>query len=310
VSSRVKDSLISIWSPGPKSLKRTRKKGSILLKCRGLTKRFGEVKAINNLNFETNTSYLGLLGPNGSGKSTLLKMILGLIYPTSGKIELGISFRNLRVVPDYPNLPGNLTVDDWMSRLEDVYGPIASNLDVELVMEIDASWKIKNLSAGQQRKISLLPLFYGKPDLIILDEPTNFLDIIARAKILKLMKDQIKYTGSRVIIASHRLDEIRLFSEEVLVLKNGENLFHASIAETTVLEYSVRVSNPEKFITMLTEAELHHSVEETFLGIEITMIVAANIWEIIQEFTSDGGTILAFNAIDKLQKILEEMFSD
>lgn len=306
--SEIKSSIKSIWNPKPATLTES-DENAILLSCKNLTKRFGDVKAINNLTFETTSSYLGLLGPNGSGKSTLIKLILGLIYPSSGTIKLSSNFNNIRVIPDYPQLPGNYTVDDWMIRLENIYGGIGSNLDIEQIMDIESSWKIKDLSAGEQRKIALLPLFYGSPDLIILDEPTNFLDIIARAKILKLMKDQIQFTGCKVIIASHRLEEIRLFAEEVLILKEGENLFNASIKETTVLEYTIRVNDTKKLVRRLKRAKINFSSDETFLGIEITMFADASIWSILEKYTETGNTILSFNAVDKLQKILEEMFS-
>lgn len=307
--SELKSSMKSIWNPKPITLDPSGEKNEVLLSCKNLTKKFGDVRAIDNLTFETTTSYLGLLGPNGSGKSTLIKLLLGLIYPTSGSIELSTNFNNIRVIPDYPQLPRNYTVDDWMIRLENTHGSIGSNLDIEQIMDIEGAWKIKELSAGQQRKIALLPLFYGTPDLMVLDEPTNFLDIIARAKVLKLMKDQIQFTGCKVIIASHRLEEIRLFAEEVLILKEGENLFNASITDTTVLEYTIRVSNPKRLVKQLKKAKMNFSTDETFLGVEITMFADASIWTLLEKYTQTGNTILSFNAVDKLQKILEKMFN-
>jgi hypothetical protein len=113
---------------------------------------------------------MGLFGPNGSGKSTFIKLLLGLIRPTSGSIELGVHPSDIRFVPDFPILPEKITIDAWMETLENIYGPIEKNIDLQTIMRLDGTWKIKNLSAGQRRLVALLPMFFGIPKLIPLKQ--------------------------------------------------------------------------------------------------------------------------------------------
>ncbi|MHA2029339.1 MAG: ATP-binding cassette domain-containing protein, partial [Candidatus Kariarchaeaceae archaeon] len=158
-----------------------------LLSCNSLTKNYGRTLAINNLNFSTQVSRLGLFGPNGSGKSTLLKLMLGILNPSDGTIQLGMETSKIRFIPDYPNLPKNVTIDEWLEKLEMMFGDVLLNIDIQDITGLDGGLKLSELSAGQYRLTALLPVFYGKPELIVLDEPTNFLDMLIREKIIKLL---------------------------------------------------------------------------------------------------------------------------
>lgn len=278
------------------------------LECVDLVKAYGTKYAISHLNVTIRSSFIGLLGPNGSGKSTLIKLMLGLIHPTSGQIRLGISKENMRVVPDFPNLPKHLTVDQWIGLLEEIYGECCLEEDVQSIFELDGTSRLGNLSAGQYRKAALLPLFYGKPQLIVLDEPTNFLDVVARTKVLRLIKRLITTTKCKVIMATHRLEEVRLFCEEVLILKEGVNVFHASLMEDTVIQYSLVVDDPAKLIAMLEEEGMVYRIEESVVGLEIVIHVSSQIWSLLERYTHEGGLILSFNAKEKLEIILEDLY--
>ncbi len=282
--------------------------GTPTLECVDLVKAYGTKLAISHLNITLRSSFIGLLGPNGSGKSTLIKLMLGLIHPSSGMIRLGIPKENMRVVPDFPNLPKHLTVDQWIGLLEEIYGECCLDEDIQSIFELDGTSRLGNLSAGQYRKAALLPLFYGHAQLIVLDEPTNFLDVVARTKVLRLIKRLITTTKCKVIMATHRLEEVRLFCEEVIILKEGVNVFHASLMEDTVIQYSIIVDDPAKLIAMLEEEGMVYRIEESVVGLEIVIHVSSQIWSLLERYTLEGGLILSFNAKEKLEIILEDLY--
>lgn len=279
-----------------------------LLECMGLTKSFDDVIAISNINLKVNTNYLGLLGPNGSGKSTLIKLMLKLIHPTDGSIKLGADTHNIRVVPDYPKLPENLTIEQWVTMLEQIYGDPVLIEDVQSLFLLDGTQKISALSAGQYRKAALLPLFYGQPKLIILDEPTNFLDVVARGKVLGLIKDLLRITGSKLILASHRLDEIRLFCEEALILKDGKHVMTADLREDTVTQYSIRVNDPGLLIEFLEDSDIVFKAEDSVVGVEFIVNVSTSIWDLLRNYMEEGGIIQSFRALEKLELLLEDLY--
>ena len=101
------------------------------LVCSNLTKEFGNIAAVDNLDFETNTSALGLLGPNGSGKTTLIRLMLGLIKPTHGLIELNYEPSEIRVVTERPFLPAELTVDQWLETIENLHCKPTMNIHIQ-----------------------------------------------------------------------------------------------------------------------------------------------------------------------------------
>lgn len=278
-----------------------------LLFAKNLTKVFNEFPVINDLNLEIHSDSLGLLGPNGSGKTTLIKLMLGLIQPTEGEIVLDDPGDDLRVISDQPRLPEHLTIDEWIELIEDIYGPATRNVDIQSDFGLEGDWKIKALSAGQKRKAALLLAFYGQPKLIILDEPTNFLDIVSREYILKLLKDHLKYTKSKLIIATHRIEEIRVFCNDVIMLKEGELLKSVSLEDQNPQMYSFTVDNPKKFVAELESTNLFYFTESTYLG-EIVKVEASDAaFTAVSRFMLEGGSVQTFQAIDELQRSIEEL---
>ncbi|MHA2031838.1 MAG: ATP-binding cassette domain-containing protein [Candidatus Kariarchaeaceae archaeon] len=278
-----------------------------ILTCSSLTKKFGDLTVIRDLSCNMITQSLGLLGPNGSGKTTLIKLMLKLIPPTSGKINLDLPDDGLRVVSDQPKLPEEMTVDEWISTIEQMYGPLTRNIDIQADFGLEGDWKIKTLSAGQKRKAALLLVFYGSPKLIILDEPTNFLDIVSREYILKLLKEHLFFTQAKLILASHRLEEIRLFCNDVLILKEGEIMTQVSLSNQIPELYSIIVDNTEKLIAELEESNVFYFVEKAYLGDIVKAETSDAVFTAAARFMVDGGHIYSFGAIDELQRSIEDL---
>ncbi|MDH5647022.1 MAG: ABC transporter ATP-binding protein [Candidatus Heimdallarchaeota archaeon] len=279
-----------------------------LLKCEQLRMVFGDLIAINDLTFDIKSNSLGLLGPNGSGKTTLIKLMLGLIPPSSGTITLNMPEDNgLRVISDQPKLPGELTIDEWIGVIEEIYGPLTRSIDIQGDFGLDGDRKIKTLSAGQKRKAALLLAFYGSPKLIILDEPTNFLDIISREYMLKLLKDHLKFTNAKLILASHRLEEIRMFCDDVIILKEGELMTSISLNNPIPQLYSMMVDNSEMLINELELGDVFYFVEKTYMGDVIKMEASDAVFSAVARFAIEGGSILSFTAVDELQRSIEDL---
>ncbi len=278
-----------------------------ILKCENLNKKFGDLMVIRDLSCDMRTRSLGLLGPNGSGKTTLIKLMLKLIPPTSGDIHLEIPKEGLRVVSDQPKLPEQMTVDEWIGAIELMYGPLTRNIDIQADFGLEGDWKIKNLSAGQKRKAALLLVFYGTPKLIILDEPTNFLDIVSREYILKLLKEHLFHTKAKLILASHRLEEIRLFCDDVIILKEGEIMSEVSLTNQAPELFSIIVDDTEKLTSELEDSNVFYIVEQTYLGDIIKAETSDAVFTAAARFLVEGGHIYSFEAIDELQRSIEEL---
>lgn len=274
--------------------------------CKDLSKAYGNQYGVKNMNFSTNSQSLGFLGPNGSGKTTLIKLMLGLISPTEGSIHLNVHPDDIRVVSERPVLPLEMTIDQWVDTIEDWHGKLDRNIDIQTNFRLEGHWKIKNLSAGQTRKAALMTVFYGKPKLIILDEPTNFLDIISREYILELIKEHIDVTGTRLIIATHRIEEIRLFADQTIMLREGKLMRAIDTYYSVPKYYSLHVDDEEKFVELLKSYTLDFETTEGYGKLNFRIRPTSTLWHLIADYTKDGGVILSLEEIDEIREIIEE----
>lgn len=196
---------------------------------------YGEVLGVNRVNLSIEPGITSLVGPNGSGKSTLMNLMTGLIHPTRGEVKvLGIS----------PNQPEQLfgrlgfcTQFDTFPRGMNGYQFIYSYLRVHGYSHGDAekmSWtaleradlteaakrKIAGYSKGMRQRVKLAQALAHDPDVVVLDEPLNGLDPMARAESLALFR-QLGEEGKHVIVSSHILHEVDRISDQVILLSNG-----------------------------------------------------------------------------------------
>jgi ABC-type multidrug transport system ATPase subunit len=195
-----------------------------------LTKHFGRIKAVNDLNLEVKKGQVfGMLGPNGSGKTTTLGMLMGVINPTSG------SFRWFGEEPShqirkkigavlehpifYPYLSGqkNLELNAMVKQCDP--GNISNVLElVELSDRKDH--KYKTYSLGMKQRLAIASALLNDPTVLILDEPTNGLDPMGIAEIRNLIQ-KIAQQGKTIILASHLLDEVQKVCSHFAILKKG-----------------------------------------------------------------------------------------
>jgi ABC-2 type transport system ATP-binding protein len=215
---------------------------SVVIETRNLTKvyesAFGgqDVKALTNLNLTVQSGEIfGYLGPNGSGKTTTIKMLLGLIFPTSGQMEVlgrkDIGSPAVRgkigYVPEGAYYPDFLRGEEVLSFYGQLYGLGGADLRRRIDQVIETVGMgharrrlVRGYSKGMRQRIGLAQALLSNPDILILDEPTTGLDPIARKEIRDILAN-LRDQGKTLLISSHELLEVELISDRVGILWNG-----------------------------------------------------------------------------------------
>lgn len=217
-----------------------------VLRVSGLTRRFGNIVAVNNLSFEVRAGeVLAFLGPNGSGKSTTVSMILGLIRPTAGSVELYghdvqkhpevVSKSAGAIIENpafYPYLSGRDNLRAFGKALGNVSDARVDEL-LELVrMNERAGDKYKTYSLGMKQRLGIALTLLQNPGLIILDEPTNGLDPSGQREIRDFIPELAR-NGHAVLLASHLLNEVEHVSDRVIIIRRGEMVQQGRVRDLT-----------------------------------------------------------------------------
>lgn len=209
-----------------------------LIVCRGLTKTFGSLRAVDNLNLEVCGGELfGFLGPNGAGKTTSIKMMTGLLRPTSGTAIIGgfdIQSEPLRAkailgyIPDNPFLYEKLTGREFLNFMADLYSVTNEGRnrkidDLLKLFELDekAGELIQGYSRGMRQKIALAGALIHQPKIIFLDEPTVGLD----PKSARLMKDILRHLcdeGVAIFVSTHILEVAERMCDRFAIVNRGQ----------------------------------------------------------------------------------------
>ncbi|MGW1233386.1 ABC transporter ATP-binding protein [Streptomyces californicus] len=201
-----------------------------LIECTDVTKKFGDFTALSRLNLTVPQGVVyGYLGPNGAGKSTTIRMLMGLSRPTSGRVRvLGQDPTDPGVRGRIGYLPGELRLDDRLTIGQTLasWGRLRGLTDTthrdDLVQRfgVDPSRKVRGLSTGNRRKVGLVGAFMARPELLILDEPTNGLDPLMQQVFLTAV-EEARDNGQSVLLSSHILSEVERVADQVAVLQGG-----------------------------------------------------------------------------------------
>lgn len=200
-----------------------------------VSKFYGEVLGINRVSLQIAPGITSLVGPNGSGKTTLMNLMTGLLKPTSGHISvLGISphdpeplFRKLGYCSQFDSFPRRATAREFIEFYLHVHGysrQQTSDLTqraLERVSLVEAADRIVSaFSKGMRQRVRLAQSIAHNPSILVLDEPLNGLDPMARAEIIRLFR-ALADEGMYLIISSHILHEVDMMSDSVVLLNNG-----------------------------------------------------------------------------------------
>ncbi len=222
-----------------------------VLKINKLTKKFGKLTAVNQLDLTIEKGQVyGILGPNGSGKTTTLGMILEVVAPTSGSFEWFDGMNHVEArqkigsILETPCFYGYLTAAQNLRIIAhikkcstDRIGPILKQVN----LYERRNDKFKAYSLGMKQRLSLAAALLSDPPVLMLDEPTNGLDPEGIAEVRQLIRD-IAAQGKTIIMASHLLDEVQKVCTDFCILRKGVKLHEGSVneilGETNVVEVS------------------------------------------------------------------------
>lgn len=226
----------------------------MVLSTRGLTKQFGEITAVDNLDLSVHQGEVfGFLGPNGAGKTTTLRMILGLIYATSGEVEvLGHRMPQerreaLRHVGGFVETPAfyhnmsarrNLRL---LGRLNDVHDErrIEEVLDtVGLLGRADS--KVGDYSQGMKQRLGIANALLHRPFLIVLDEPTSGLDPQGMKGVRELIAN-LADGGTTIVLSSHLLHEVEQVCDRAMIINKGKVVVQGPVTELQPASSKVRL---------------------------------------------------------------------
>ena len=248
----------------PQSQTGTQKSGEVIVSVRGLTKVFKDfwnrpkARAVDNVDFEVRRGEVfGLLGPNGSGKSTTVKLLLGLLNPTKGHIEVfGHSPRHVQTKTRIGYLPEESYLYRYLDSRETLnfFGNLFQ-LDkgdrdsrAEQLLEMVGLGKtqtraVGEFSKGMQRRIGLAQALINDPDLVILDEPTAGLDPIGCREVKDLIL-ALARRGKTVILSSHLLSDVEDVCDRVVIYYGGKIQANGTLKELLAKPDSLRITTP------------------------------------------------------------------
>lgn len=284
---------------------------SKLLELHNLKKYYATQKAVDDISFSIEQgSIFGLLGPNGAGKTTLLRMITGIFYPDSGRIQFdGKEFDPLNDIikigymPEERGLYKKMKIGDQVLYLAQLKG-LSKNDAMEKIkfwfkrLEMESWWnkKVEDLSKGMSQKLQFVTTVLHEPKLIILDEPFSGLDPVNA----NLIKDEIyglAQRGSTIIFSTHRMEQVEEICDHIVLVNMGKKILDGTVGDVK------QQFKENKFNVKLYElpASVHGNGFEVVdqkantLTVKIKEGYRSN--DVLQHFLQQNVTIEAFNEI-------------
>lgn len=202
----------------------------VILECKGLTKDYGNKKALDGIDLTIKKGRIvGLLGPNGSGKSTLIKLANGLLTPTNGEILIkgmkpGVETKKIvSYLPERTYLNNWMRVSDIIKFFSDFYEDFNSEKAYDMLgkLKINANDKLKTMSKGTKEKVQLILVMSREADLYFLDEPIAGVDPAARDYILNTIITNYN-ENSTIVISTHLISDIEKVLDDVIFISYGE----------------------------------------------------------------------------------------
>jgi ABC-2 type transport system ATP-binding protein len=197
----------------------------------GVSKRFGAVQVVSDLSFEIRAGeVLGFLGPNGAGKTTMMRMILDIIRPDSGRIEVFGGQPGVAQQERIGYLPEERGLYRDVSAVETLTYFGAEGLLRELGLAESLAKKAGELSRGMHQKVQVIATILHRPDLLILDEPFQGLDPV-NAGLLREQVTAQRDRGAAVVMSTHDMNEAQALCDRLLLIDRGRRVLYGTLAE-------------------------------------------------------------------------------
>ena len=246
----------------------------MLLETRNLTKQYGHHKAVDSVNMHIKKGAIyGFIGRNGAGKTTCLKMISGLSKPTCGEIEMfGYKGKDLQKVRsrigcliETPGLYGNMTAYENLNIKCKLFGIKKKSYIEEILriigLEDVGKKKTKNFSLGMKQRLGIGMALVGEPDLLVLDEPINGLDLQGIAEVRDTIQNLCAQQDMTVFISSHILEELSKLATDYGIINNGallQEITREELLSKCSEKITLTVDNPNKAVPVLDKMGFVH----------------------------------------------------
>lgn len=289
-----------------------------ILECKNLKKNIGKKEILKNVSLEIcEGDILGFIGPNGAGKTTTIKLILGLQKITSGTVKInGFSVQNefekaikrVGTIVENPDLYMYMSGYENLKMISNLYDGITKERIDEVIKLVGLENRIKDkvskYSLGMRQRLGIAQAILHKPNLLVLDEPTNGLDPEGIKQVKDLLTKLSKEEKMAILISSHNLLELESFCNKITIIKNGEIVEDTTIEAAKQIEentsYIFEIDDCEKGIKLIKENVTKLSNTE----IEI-MVSKEQIPEIISELVKNNIKIYS---VYQKENNLEEAF--
>lgn len=300
--------------------------GEVILKTDGLSKEFktslgsASVLALNKLSIDVRRGEIfGLVGPNGSGKTTTLKLLLGLLRPTSGKVEIfGQSARNIGVkqrigfLPDGPYFYDYLNADELLNFYGKLFGfskEVRQKKAEELLELVGLKERrkmmIRHYSKGMTQRIGLAQALLNDPDLLFLDEPTTGLDPLGAID-MKESIQRLRERGKTVFLCSHLLADVQAICDRVAILHRGNLVRFGRVQDLLSDSRRTEVVATDLNDTAMQELK---KINATMTSTDGRHVIEANtpdqIFNIMEVIRNAKGKLLA---VEPRSETLEDVF--
>jgi ABC-2 type transport system ATP-binding protein len=285
----------------------------IILRTIGLTKHFGKLEAVKNLNLELRRGEVfGFLGPNGAGKSTTVGMILGLVAPTAGSIELfgrqlkgnqWAVLRRVGAVIEEPAFYPYLSGRDNLEALARAIGGIPQVKITEVLERVNllerAGDRYDHYSMGMKQRLGIASTLLRNPELIILDEPASGLDPAGTKEVRDLIP-RLAHESRAVFLCSHLLHEVELVCDRIAIIKQGVLLASAPVHEllTQGQMLQIKVDDPAQAAAILSSLPWIKSVrrENDYLIVDAPRESASQVNQALAEHNVFASELVSRSA--------------
>ena len=298
----------------------------VMIETKGLTKKFGKLVAVNNLDVKVQKGIIhGFVGPNGAGKTTTIKLLVGAIRRTSGEgfikgypIGSVDARRAIGYSPERPSFYKDWNAFDYlvhMAALSGIKTDEAERRSQDLLEWLELSdfarAKVGGFSAGMKQRLSIAQAMSHKPELLVLDEPTANLDPDGRMSLLEKLKSLPREQGVTVFISSHILSELEFLIDSVTLINKGRTVAEDSVKvmkeEISLNRYVLNTSNNQAVMKAL---QGHASILEMKLGndgaIHISSPDMGQLQSAVMEVVTKTGSLLKYFGEEQVK--LEDIY--
>lgn len=264
----------------------------LVLQTSNLKKYFGSVHAVEDVSLRVRrTEVYGFLGPNGAGKTTTISMLLGLTYPTAGEVEIfgqrvtpgnTQALRRVGTMVGSPALLLSFSARQNLRFLAQLYPDIPrQRIDevLELVQLHDVGKRpARTFSTGMKQRLGLALALFNKPDLLILDEPTNGMDPAGMHDVRTLLRS-LAEQGTTIFLSSHLLHEMELVCDRVAVVQRGHIIAEGAVADLLKTEEVVRIHTADiaRTVEALRSLPSANGIEANASYVEVRGVSSQNV---------------------------------